>query len=330
MKQISAVLILLLAGLAAPVGAQSPGLIVDGSESCGPHSRPSESAGYRVGNEMIITLPGGVVTMTLTWIPAGTFLMGSPPNERGRLDREDLHEVTLTQGYWLGKYEVTQAQWEAVMGSPMSGSCGAFGIGPDFPVYCISWDEVCGGSSGADCAAESFIGRLNTSLGADGFRLPTEAEWERAARAGTQTPFSFGDDISCSVTSCSFCSLFDQYMVWCGNDNMRSEPVGTRLANDFGLYDMHGNQYEWVADWYTTHLGWDPVTDPTGPTSGSGRVTRGGYWYYVAQNCRAAFRHDHSPSQRYYDVGFRLASSPDLFIDDFESGTTAAWSNVVP
>ncbi len=257
--------------------------------------------------DITITLPGGV-TMDLNWIPAGTFMMGSPADERGRTSYEDLHQVTLTSGYYMGVTEVTQGQWEAVMGTPMPTSCGSYGVGPDYPVYCVSWNDICGGSTGTDCLPDSFVGRVNSHLGDTRFRLPTEAEWERAARAETQTEFSFAAPPDWDL----YCGSFPEaepYMVWCGNDNGQSEPVGSKLPNGYGLHDMHGNVYEWVADWWEFYLGHDPVTDPTGPATGSSRVFRGGYWGIDARFCRSAGRYYNTPSDRDDDFGFRLARS---------------------
>ena len=258
--------------------------------------------------EITITLPGGV-TMDLIHIPAGTFMMGSATDERGRYDREDLHQVTLTQGYYLGKYEVTQAQWQAVMGTnPASG----YGVGDNYPVYYVSWNDICGGSTGSDCIADSFIGRLNMQQGTTKFRMPTEAEWERAARGGsaTQTPFSF--DTSSNPEWDTQCGSFPEaanYMWWCGNnDPDGTKPVGTKLPNPYGLFDMHGNLYEWVADWYGSYeIPADP--NPTGRASGSNRVGRGGYWGGYSRGCRSAYRRSDTPSGSNSGIGFRLARS---------------------
>jgi formylglycine-generating enzyme required for sulfatase activity len=261
------------------------------------------------GNDITITLPGGV-EMELVHIPAGTFQMGSPSGERGRLSPgdEDLHQVTLTRGYYLGKYEVTQGQWEAVMGTPMSSECGSLGVGNNHPVFCVSWDDICGGSTGADCVAGSFVGRLNTYLGSSKFRLPTEAEWERAARAGTQTEFSF--DVSGNPNWDLHCGSFpeaESHMWWCGNTYPGgARQVGEFLPNGFGLFDMHGNLWEWVADWYTVSLGNETVSDPVGPPSGWNHVVRGGFWNHAAWSCRSASRNNGST---YEGVGFRLARS---------------------
>ncbi len=254
-----------------------------------------------------ITLPGAV-TMDLIHIPAGTFWMGSPLDERGRSVWEDLHQVTLTSGYYMGMTEVTQAQWEAVMGVPMSTFCGDYGIGPEYPVYCVSWNEICGGSTGADCLPNSFIGRVNTYLADTRFRLPTEAQWERAARAGTQTRFSHGDVLDCD-DNCGVCPAHDLYMVWCGNSAGGVEPVNSRFANDFGLVDTHGNISEWVADWWDDGPGFDPQIDPTGPASGTHRATKGGGWDFDARLCRPAIRGASDPNYSGYYIGFRLARS---------------------
>lgn len=286
----------------APVAGWAQGYIFsDGFES-GNTSQWTSSTND--DTRLTIDLPGGV-TMELLYVQPGTFLMGSPVDERGRWDWEDLHRVTLTQGYYLGRYEVTQAQWEAVMGTNPAHS---FGVGPDYPVYCVSWNDICGGPTGSGCLPESFVGRVNAHLGDTRFRMPTEAEWERAARAGTQTRFSHGDVLDCD-DYCGACLTHDQYMWWCGN-NVQSEPVGSKLPNGFGLYDMHGNVWEWVADWYEQHLGYDPQTDPTGPTTGSARVYRGGFWNYYALYCRSAIRYSHHPGSSNVTRGFRLARSP--------------------
>jgi len=280
--------------------------------------------------DLTIELPGGV-TMDLVYIPAGTFMMGSPVDERGRFsDREDLHQVTLTQGYYMGLTEVTQGQWEAVTGTTPSSGCGSYGIGPSYPVYCVRWNEI--------AETGGFVDELNTHLantgqpGAGLFRLPTEAEWERAARAETQTEFSFAASPDWDLHCGSFPEA-DPYMWWCGNDNNQSEPVGSKLSNPYGLHDMHGSLWEWVQDWWEYHLGHDPVIDPTGPATGSYRAFRGGGWGASAELCRSAyrFRLDAPPGVSWW-IGFRLAmSAPNvIMVDGFESGDTSAWSSEVP
>ena len=248
--------------------------------------------------EMTILLPGDV-PLTLVLVPAGTFQMGSPESELGRAGDETPHDVLLTQPYWMGKTEVTQAQWEAVTGTPMPTSCGSFGVGPDYPAYCVSWNDIAGPGG--------FLDLLNTYLGTTLFRLPTEAEWERAARGGTQTRFSHGDVSECGDL-CEACGVHDQYMSWCGNSIGTVRPVGSKGANPFGLHDMHGNLQEWVQDWFGDYPS-GAVTDPAGPASGSARVGRGGSWGSWAQSCRSAYRRGYTPTAPSIHVGFRLARS---------------------
>lgn len=272
--------------------AENPNVVV--STGVWVQGTPSESS-------LTVTLPGGV-PLELMLVPEGGFMMGSPTGERGRSSYEDLHEVKLTQGYYVGKYGVTQEQWAAVMGS-WTNTCGSYGVGPSYPVYCISWNDIVG--------AGGFLETLNTYLATtsqvSGFRLPTDAEWERAARAGNQYRFSHGDVLECDDYN-GACPAHDQYMWWWGSQPYTgaSHPVGSRLANGYGLYDMHGNGWDWVEDWWQAHLGTSPVVDPTGPGSGSYRVIRGGHWGNDAQYCRSAYRYFVAPADRGFGIGFRL------------------------
>ncbi len=255
--------------------------------------------------EITITLPGNV-PLALVKIPAGTFQMGSPEGERGRRADETLHEVTLTSDYYMGKYEVTQGQWEAVMGSNPSGNCGSKGIGSQYPVYCVSWNDIAG--------TGGFLEKLNAYLTATGqagagkYGLPTEAQWERAARAGTQTRLSFGDALS-GADNCGSNSEANPYVWWCNNSGDTSHEVGTKSPNGYGLYDMHGNVSEWVEDW-SGKYGSTAQTDPTGPALGYERVRRGGAWYGLLMWCRCADRADSPPFGSYFDLGFRLSRLP--------------------
>ncbi|MCE2486014.1 MAG: formylglycine-generating enzyme family protein [Desulfurellaceae bacterium] len=221
--------------------------------------------------------------MEFVLIEPGTFEMGSPETEAWRVSDERLHRVMLSQPFYLGKYEVTQGQWQAVMGSNPS----LFACGATCPVENVSWEDT-----------QAFIAALNRQEGVEKYRLPTEAEWEYAARAGTQTAYHFGDDAS----------QLGAY-AWYG-DNVDYEnlihPVGQKRPNAWGLYDMHGNVQEWVQDWYGGYPH-GAVTDPRGPSSGARRVDRGGSWFNSARQCRAADRGDSSPGYRNGDLGFRLA-----------------------
>ncbi len=296
------------------------GVIVSGSVVDNTTNDPTtipwaEVAPVSGAEEITVYLPGNV-PLVLVRIPAGTFMMGSPDSERGRSANEGpQHQVTLPQDYYMGKTEVTQRQWAAVMGTPMPTACGSYGVGDDYPVYCVSWNDICGGETGSSCTSTSFIGRLNAHLEATGqpgagkFRLPTEAEWERAARGGTEGPFSF--DTSANPNWDLECGSFPQaepYMWWCNNSGSTTHPVGQKLANPYGLFDMHGNVWEWVGDWYGSYPS-GAVTDPTGPSSGPGRVTRGGAWLTHARFNRSTSRGYDRAEFRNYHIGFRPARS---------------------
>lgn len=230
--------------------------------------------------------------LEMVLIRSGSFTMGCPSDESGRHDWEWLpHDVTITQDFYLSKYEVTQAQWEAVMGTHPSKR---FGTGPNYPVYFVTW---------MDC--QEFIQKLN-QLGQGTFRLPTEAEWEYACRAGTTTRFSHGDVLDCGDV-CESCDEHERYMWWCGNnDPFGAKEVGLKLPNPWGLYDMHGNVYEWCSDWWQEPDTREATVDPQGPDEGTHRVLRGGGWSYDAAGCRSAFRYGYSPDSRRSYSGFGL------------------------
>ncbi|MBN1837268.1 MAG: formylglycine-generating enzyme family protein [Spirochaetales bacterium] len=231
------------------------------------------------GKVLQIDLGGGVV-MEFVRIEPGTFVMGSPDGEEGRDNDEGPQtRVTLTKPFYLGKYEVTQAQWEAVMGSNPS----QFKQGGRYPVEQVSWD---------DC--QEFIKRLNARHPGRGFRLPTEAEWEYACRAGTA---------GARYGALNGVAWYD------GNSGSATHPVGEKSANAWGLHDMLGNVWEWCGDWYADTLPGGSVTDPVGPGSGSFRVLRGGSWINVAGVYRAALRGTLDPGDRYFNLGLRLAIS---------------------
>ncbi len=236
--------------------------------------------------------------MTLVGIPAGTFTMGSPSGESGRDGDEKQHRVTLTRGFLMSATEVTQAQYEAVMGSNPSEFKGA-----SRPVEMVSWYDAvrfCNALSEREglTAAYRISGENVTwNLDADGYRLPTEAEWEYACRAGTTTRFHSGN-------SDSDLELVGWYS---GNSGEQTHDVGTKQPNAWGLYDMHGNVWEWCWDWYGDYGG--SVTDPAGPRSGSRRVLRGGSWYFLAQHCRSANRYRFNPDGRDSSFGFRVVRS---------------------
>lgn len=258
-------------------------------------------------NEVTLTLPGNV-PLEMVRIPAGSFDMGSPDQERGRLANEGpVHHVVLTHDFYMGRFEVTQKQWEAIMGN--NPAVPGLGYGDGYPVYNISANEIEGSGD-----SNSFINRLDTHLrltgqpGVGQFRLPTEAEWEYAARAGTQTRFSFGDNLDCD-DDCDPCWLSDLYIWWCGNSTSSCSLVGMKRQNQFGLYDMHGNLYEWVKDWYGPYPTASQI-DPAGPTSGTTRIIRGGAYYGSPDFARSAARDGYGgPDGKNIYLGFRLVAN---------------------
>jgi len=226
------------------------------------------------------------IGMQLKLLPLGTFTMG----ERGNPSSETPHVVTLTRAFYLGVYEVTNSQWTAVMGnSPKSQD-------DDRPVVHVRWEdasEFCHKLSALP--EEKAAGRV--------YRLPTEAEWEYACRAGTTTKFSFGDDEE----------LLKEFGWFAKNSGIyervdQTHRVGLKKPNAWGFFDMHGNVWEWCNDWYSSYEE-GVVKDPGGPAGGSGRVFRGGCWYYGADDCRSARRGMFEPTFRSNCLGFRVAMS---------------------
>jgi len=230
--------------------------------------------------------------MDFVSITPGTFTMGSPTDEPGRYINETQHQVTLTKGYYMQTTEVTQGQWEAVMGSnPSSFS----GCGLDCPVEKVSWNYV-----------HLFIDKLN-QLGEGLYMLPTEAQWEYAARAGAGTAFANGE---ITELGSGYDPNLDAMGWYVYNSNKTIHPVAQKTPNTWGLYDMHGNVLECVQDWYGDHSS-SSVTDPIGPSSGSYRVIRGGSWDNIAKYSRAAFRSAINPDYTPDILGFRLVLSSD-------------------
>jgi eukaryotic-like serine/threonine-protein kinase len=231
---------------------------------------------------------GGGVEMRFAWCPPGTFLMGSPAGEESRSNDETQHRVTLTKGYWLGVTPVTQAQWQAAMGSNPSHF-----KGNDRPVERVSWE---------DC--QELCKKLGAKLGKR-FRLPTEAEWEYACRAGTTTPFHFGETISTDQANYNGNYTYGKGKK--GTYRQQTTPVGSFPANAWGLHDMHGNVWEWCQDWYGPY-GDLKETDPVRMDKGShdARVVRGGTWCNRPVWCRAADRGWNAPARRYSNYGCRV------------------------
>ncbi|MCB2185392.1 MAG: formylglycine-generating enzyme family protein [Deltaproteobacteria bacterium] len=216
--------------------------------------------------------------MNFVRLPAGSFAMGS---HRGPAEERPVHQVTIRRAFYLQTTEVTQGQWKALLGHNPSDfrNCG-----DDCPVEQVSWLE-----------AQEFIRRLNLAEGTDKYRLPTEAEWEYAARAGSPGDYCFGDAVA----------RLGDYAWYQANSQGRTQRVASKKPNAWGLYDLHGNVGEWVADWAGAYPA-GPVSDPQGPGRGSDRVLRGGAWNDDVASQRAADRLWLPPTLHYYSVGFRL------------------------
>ncbi len=232
------------------------------------------------------------VGQTFRWIPPGSFRMGSPVGEVGRISNELQRDVTLTFGFWLADTTCTQAFWTALMGDNPSEHKGA-----ERPVEQVSFDAVGG-----------FLERWNEQNPGFLVRLPREAEWEYACRAGTTTPFSFGETVTTDQVN------FDGDDPYLENDAKGENwnqivPVKSLPANSWGLYEMHGNVWEWCADWYDDY---DPedTMNPRGPEVGGLRVVRGGSYWNGARRCRSAARFRILPGNAWINQGFRLASGP--------------------
>jgi formylglycine-generating enzyme required for sulfatase activity len=242
------------------------------------------------------------VGMSFVHIPTGTFFMGAAEDEAGaRADEHPRRQVEITRTFQLGRYEVTQAQWQAVMGaSPYAldrsnpyynlPGMAARITRPDHPAT-VSWND-----------AQTFIARLNAMEDGGRYRLPTEAEWEYAARAGTTTAYSFGDERA----------LLGRY-AWYGEDfaSGGTHPVGSKAPNPWGLYDVHGNVWEWVEDRYAADAYVEAAgADPQGPETEERRVVRGGSWHVTAGDWRSAYRKAYAPDYRGISIGFRLVREP--------------------
>lgn len=227
------------------------------------------------------------VILEMVYIFPGDFFMGSPDDEIGRQpDEGPVRKVTISKGYYLGKYVVTQQQWETVMGNNPS-VFQNFPDSPQRPVERVSWDDT-----------QLFLERLNSmDLDRGHFRLPTEAEWEYACRTGSSGRYSWGVDSS-------YRELF--HHAWFNSRSEgQSHPVGLKKPNDWGLYDMHGNVWEWVSDWMASYEN-AAVVDPKGPETGEKKIIRGGSWFNEPEALRCANRNAHITQSRQTNNGFRL------------------------
>jgi formylglycine-generating enzyme required for sulfatase activity len=267
-------------------GLQQRGQPLPDPSSIRPHASPLERATILPIPSVLLDADRKTWTnpigMEFVRIPAGTFMMGSPDSDAEAYDNEQpTHRVTISQPFYLGKYPVTQAQWKAVMGNNSS-QCSDR---PDQPVDSVSWND-----------AQAFLRKLSKQEGEGDYRLPTEAQWEYACRAGTETS-RYHDDID--------------MIAWYGaNSKGQSRPVGKKLQNAWELYDMLGNVWEWCHDGKRTYYRADALVDPIGPTdAGADRVLRGGGWNTLVQSVRAANRVKHPPSYSTNVFGFRCARS---------------------
>ena len=234
------------------------------------------------------------VNMKMIWVEGGDFLMGCT-SEQGNCesDEQNVRRVTV-DGFYIGMLEVTQSQWEKVVGTSIyqqkskAGGSSTPGVGPDYPMYYVSWDE-----------AMEFCRLLSNKTGRT-YTLPTEAQWEYAARGGNKNE---GAKYAGS-------NMIDAVAWYTDNSGSSTHIVGSKRANALGIYDMSGNVWEWCKDWYaSSYVSYD-TNNPVGPSSGSGRVYRGGSWYSSASNCRVAYRGSSSPGARYYNLGFRVVLLP--------------------
>jgi formylglycine-generating enzyme required for sulfatase activity len=244
----------------------------------------------RIGRVESAARPIPVERPGMVWIAPGEFTMGTPPEEIGRdPDEGPLTRVELLHGFWIDRHEVTQAEYQAVMQTNPSST-----VGTNLPVDKVSWFDAMNYCRRLNVLEEN-AGRLPDGFG---YRLPTEAEWEFACRAGTTTRFSHGDDPNDSE--------LNDFAWYTRNSESAAHPVGTRRANAWGIYDMHGNVWEWCLDRWEGALPGGTITNQPAASKGNLRVARGGSWLYEAKACRSANRDDYSPWNRCSDLGFRV------------------------
>ena len=272
------ILLLLVAGI--PAGTGKTSAAQDPPEATHANQAPAELPQSNYSEDL-----GNGIRLDMIWIPAGTFLMGSPKSEKGRKDDEGPQAEVSLEGYWIGKYEVTQAQYKAVIGTNPS-----FFTGDNQPVESVSWNDTM-----------KFCRKLSEKTGKH-YILPTEAQWEYSCRAGTTTPYSFGDDAK----------QLGDYAWWSDNSPLSAHPVGQKKPNAWGLYDMHGNIDEWCLSSYMPY----PYSETDGRNSlvdASGlRVLHGGSWMSSAPDIfRCAYRFTALPPEgRLLSIGFRCARTP--------------------
>ena len=241
-----------------------------------------------------VILKEPVLGMEFVQIPKGSFQMGEGQHKEDS-NLKSTHGVTISNDFWLGRTEVTQSQWQQIMGSeemhPEKPSPFR-GLNPNYPVVSVSYLDI-----------ERFLKRLNELSGQYHFRLPTEAEWEYACRAGTTTPFAFGSRLDDSMAN--FNAEIPSEYSSIGKFLEHPTPVASFAPNPWGLYDMHGNVWEWVSDWHASYS-MKELTDPKGPNSGKEKIIRGGSWYFGAENAKSSYRKTHAPDLWGFSIGFRI------------------------
>jgi formylglycine-generating enzyme len=263
---------------------------VDGVATYGNFRKFDVSVDTRLGKPSAAATDGRT-GVTFVDIPAGNFIMGSPVAERGRGTDEFPHEVVIGKRFLLGRDEVTQEQWQKAMGTSPShfADCG-----PRCPVEHVSYADI-----------EQFLARVNDGAAEFRYRLPTEAEWEYACRAGTTTPFSTGENLT--TDQANYNGTFPYAGFPRGAYREHPTPAGTFPLNPWGLADMHGNVWEWTSDWYAPYERASAI-DPHGPSSAEKKSIRGGSWYFDANSARCALRYTHAPLDRGFSLGFRIAA----------------------
>jgi len=247
------------------------------------------------------------VEMEFCWVPPGHFLMGSEEDELGRYgDEGPVAEVVMTRGFWLGKYAVMQGEWKAVMGSqPSRFDRDRVGVETTrHPVEQVSWLDICGDEG----RRGGFLGRVNL-VAPEGWRfdLPSEAEWEYACRAGARSALNSGEELA---STHGWCRNLGRVAWYDANSGGRTHEVGELSPNAWGLYDMHGNVWEWCRDCYRDSYDGHRSADPEGPPGGAWKVYRGGSFANNARRCRSAYRIRYGPGLRFRGIGFRLSLRP--------------------
>ncbi|MCQ2324489.1 MAG: formylglycine-generating enzyme family protein [Paludibacteraceae bacterium] len=271
-------------GIAKELSAQIKGETSSSSYSSSPH----------FGTHADFTEDAWGINMKMIWVEGGDFLMGCTSEQSDCDDDEKNVRRVTVDGYWIGMCEVTQSQWEKVIGTSIyqqkskANGSNTYGVGADYPIYYVSWDE-----------AMEFC-RLLSNKTRKTYTLPTEAQWEYAARGGNKADGS-------KYAGSNMINVVGWYT---DNSGSSTHPVATKRPNGLGLYDMSGNVYEWCKDWYSSGYAGHDTNNPTGASSGSDRVFRGGSWGEFARNCRVSYRNAYPPSLRFNYLGFRVVLLP--------------------